>query len=426
MAVKDQYGLPLSGASAPAAELYQQALDAYHCYAGEPGPLLQRALEDSPGFVMAYVLLAYMTLIGSDPPTAQAGVEAYEAAKALPADDREAGHLAAVAALLGGEMRAAGRILEDVALAWPRDVLALQVGQLMDFSYGDSRMLRDRIARALPAWSPGMPGHHAVLGMHAFGLEETGFYTRAEAVGRRAVELEPRNNWALHAVAHVLEMQDRREEGVAWLTTSSDVWSRQSFFQIHNWWHLALFHMGLGRIDEVLALYDGPIEGGRSTMAVNLVDAAALLWRLTLLNVDVGERWARLADLYAQQPRGLYAFDDAHAMMAFVGAGREAEAEAALAAMSAAAAGVGDNAGFTREVGLPVARALIAYGRGEDGAACDLLRRVRNHAARFGGSHAQRDLLDQTLIAAARRAGETSLERALLAERAAALEAAAA
>jgi hypothetical protein len=112
--------------------------------------------------------------------------------------------------------------------------------------------------------------------------------------------------------------------------------------------------------------------------------------------------------------------------MAFVGAGREAEAEAALAAMSAAAAGVGDNAGFTREVGLPVARALIAYGRGEDGAACDLLRRVRNHAARFGGSHAQRDLLDQTLISAARRAGETSLERALLAERAAALEAAAA
>jgi len=152
-----------------------------------------------------------------------------------------------------------------------------------------------------------------------------------------------------------------------------------------------------------------------------MVDAAALLWRLKLRGVEVGDRWQGLAEVYATQPRGLYAFDDAHAMMTYVASGREADADATLAAMAAAAEGPGDNAQFTAEVGLPVAQAIHAFGRGNYAQTVELLRNVRNRAARFGGSHAQRDLLDLTLIAAAREAGETSLERALLAERAEAL-----
>lgn len=416
--MKDQYGQGLSGANAATAELYQKAQDAYHRYAGDPFPLLQQALADSPGFVMPYVLMSYMTLIGTNAETAQIGLGALAAARDLPATTREAGHVAALERMAVGEFRAAGRILEDVAIDNPRDVLALQAGQLMDFVTGDSRMLRDRIARSLPAWSQDMPNYHAILGMHAFGLEETGLYDRAEAAGRHAIALDPRNNWAQHAVAHVLEMQDRRAEGIIWMRQDSDTWSRESFFQIHNWWHLALFHLGLGEVDEALALYDGSIYGSRSTMAVDMLDAAALLWRLKLQDVDVGDRWASLADSYADQPRGGLAFDDVHAVMAFVGAGREADADTAVAQMAQVVERPGDNAMFTREVGLPVAQALVAFGRGDHAKACDLLRDVRNRAGRFGGSHAQRDLLDLTLIASAGRAGETSLQRALLTERA--------
>jgi hypothetical protein len=79
-------------------------------------------------------------------------------------------------------------------------------------------MLRDRIARAESHWHAGMPGRHAVLAMLAFGLEETADYARAETLGRLSVELEPRDGWGWHAVAHVMEMQNRRRDGIDWLT----------------------------------------------------------------------------------------------------------------------------------------------------------------------------------------------------------------
>ena len=112
-------------------------------------------------------------------------------------------------------------------------------------------------------------------------------------------------------------------------------------------------------------------------------------------------------------------------MMAFTAAGRDADADDLLAALVAAAQGPGDNGLMSREVGLPVAEALRAYGRGDAASAIDRLRAVRNNAGRFGGSHAQRDVLDLTLIAAARAAGETGLETALRAERDAAIPSAA-
>lgn len=417
----DAAGLTLTGASPRAAANYRQAVSLYHSLHGAPLPLLQGAIADSPAFVMAHVLKADMLLVGTSPEVMAMGAAAVQAARDLPATDRERGHVAAATHMAAGRFAAAGRVLEDVSIAHPLDGVALQAGQLMDFMLGDNRMLRDRIGRALPAWSPQTPDYHAVLGMHAFGLEETGHYARAEAAGREAVALEPRNAWAQHAVAHVLEMQDRRADGIDWMRKANTAWQTDSLFGVHNWWHLALFHLGLGETDDVLALYDGPIFGGGSDMAFDLLDAAALLWRLKLEGAATEDRFARLADAYERKGGyGLSAFDDAHAMMAFVGAGREVAARDLLAALETGAAGDGDNAMMTAEVGLPVARALRAFGRGLFGEACDNLRAVRNRAHRFGGSHAQRDVIDLTLIAAARAAGETSLERALLAERAAA------
>jgi hypothetical protein len=282
-------------------------------------------------------------------------------------------------------------------------------------------MLRDRIARAHSHWREGMPGQHAVLSMLAFGLEENADYADAELYGRRAVEIEPRDGWGWHAVAHVMEMGNRRADGVSWLTRDTAAWSERSFFAIHNWWHLALFHLGLDRIDEVLALADQRILGTESPLVLDMIDASALLWRLSLRGIDVGARWNALAERWAAvSEHSTYAFNDMHAMMAFVGADRMADASRLLQAQqhALALADGADNREFLREVGVDATRAIHAFACGDYGQAVRALRRVRPVAQRFGGSHAQRDVIDLTLIEAAARSGDTALANALRNERA--------
>jgi hypothetical protein len=417
---KDELGHALTGADTRSIEPYSRALFELRCFVGDPVASVDRALSASPGFTMAHLLRAYLHLLGTEPAGIAVARASLAAAETLAADARERGHREAIRALVQGRWHDAARALEDVALEHPRDLLALQVGHQIDFFTGRARMLRDRIARALPHWDVRMPGFHALLGMHAFGLEECGDYAHAEARGRRAVELESRDGWAWHAVAHVLEMQGRTGEGISWLGSNSGTWSRESSLAVHNWWHLALFHLDRGEISEALALLDGPIHGARSQVVLDLVDASSLLWRLALLGVDVGARWQSVADAWAPiAGAGSYAFNDAHAMMAFVGAGRIELASEVEEAQARALAADDDNATFTREVGVPVARAIRSFGEGAYAEAVRLLRPVREIAHRFGGSHAQRDVIDRTLLEAARRSGQLALARAIEAERSA-------
>ncbi len=421
MLLRDQLGNLYSGATPAGVEHFEHGLSLLQCYIGDPLSVADAASGVAPDMVMAHALRAWLMLLSTEAPALALAQTSWERAAPLPANDRERGHLAAIRLLLDGRWHDAARTLEDVSIAHPHDALALLVGHQLDFFTGQSRMLRDRIARALPAWQERMPGYHSLLGMYAFGLEESGDYARAETLGRRAVELEPRDGWAQHAVAHVHEMTGRKREGIAWMRANPDVWSRDSFLAVHNWWHLAVFHLDLGELDAVLELFDGSIYGKRSTIALEMVDAAALLWRLELRGVNVGDRWSALADNWAPHATsGNYAFNDVHATMAFLRAGRATELAMLLQAQEEAMQRDDDNARFTREVGQPVSQALIAFVRGEYGAAARLLRSVRNGAAVFGGSHAQRDVLDLTLLEAARRGDDTKLVTALAAERLAA------
>lgn len=418
MQIRDSLGLAVSGANAQGLSRLETAVHQFQCYIGDPVATLARAAEASPGMAMGHLFNAYLHLLGTEPGLIGAAREFRDRAAVLPMNERERGHLAAVSLIIDGRWRAAASTLEDLTFAYPRDAIALQAGHVIDFLIGDSRMLRDRIQRALVAWDVGMPGYHALLGMRAFGLEETGDYARAEASGRKAVELEPRDGWAQHAVAHVMEMQGRRRDGIIWMRTSPETWSKESFFAVHNWWHLALYHLELGDIDEVLSLFDGPIYGARSGVVLDMIDASALLWRLQLRGVYVGNRWNAVADKW--QPiaaAGTYAFNDAHAMMAFVGAGRTAAAQSVIEAQREAMQRDDDNARFTSEVGHAVTMAIKAFGDGNYAETVRLLRPVRNIANRFGGSHAQRDILDLTLIEAALRAGDWQVAAGLAAER---------
>jgi tetratricopeptide (TPR) repeat protein len=419
VAVFDQLGLGLTGAGEASLSHYSLALHQLRCFIGDPVGSVDAALAGDPDFVMAYVLKGYLFGLSTEREAMAVATACHDAALGLPATERERAHVAALGHLANGRWHEAGRVLAGLTAETPRDALALQAGHQIDFFTGNAPMLRNRLAKAMPSWSPGMPGYHAMLGMQAFGHEEMGEYPVAEALGRSAIEIEPRDGWAQHAVAHVMEMQSRQRDGILWMRGNAEAWTRESFLQVHNWWHLALFHYDLGETDEVLALYDGPIYGARSQLALNMVDASAILWRLHLGGVDIGDRWAALAEAWTPKARaGNYAFNDIHAMMAFVGAGLEAPARELLEAQREAMLGNDDNADFTRDVGNPVALAIKAFGDGNYSEAVRLLAPIQKIAHRFGGSHAQRDVIDLTLIEAALRAGQKKLAVELSAGRA--------
>ena len=416
--IADRQGNRLQGANAAAAVCYDQAIEAFNFYHGDPVAPLDQAAELAPDFTLARIAKAWMMALATEP-AATAAARTIVADIAEPRGDaRAASLLGALRPVLAGRWSESAARLDRHNAEHPLDMLAIQAGHLVDFYRAGSRSLRDRIARVLPKWSTDVPGYSVLLGMYAFGLEETGDFDRAEDTGRRALELQPLDCWAHHAVAHVMEMQGRPQDGIRWMMSREASWSApENVFKVHNWWHRALWHLELDQVDEVFALYDGPIRGQRSPVALELVDAAALLWRLQLCGHDVGDRWIELATAWEQHADGSYAFNDWHAVMSLLGAGHD-DAVAGIASRLRAATPEDSEAGrWAREIGLPLVEGFAAFGREDYHLAVERLHGVRHIANSFGGSHAQRDVIDWTLIEAAVRGGLSKFAEALAHER---------
>ncbi|WP_341704516.1 tetratricopeptide repeat protein, partial [Ferrovibrio sp.] len=367
MSLKDYRGAAVSGASDKALVQFEAALAGFHCYVGNPLAAAEQAIAEAPGFAMAHALRAHLFLSGTEAAGLAPARESIAAAAAAARTDRERLHVAAATALAEGRFEDAVERFEDILLDHPRDALALQMAHLFDFYRGDARNLRDRVVRVLPNWTRDLPGYHALQGMLAFGLEECGDYARAEEAGRRACEIEPRDAWAHHAVAHVMEMQGRVKDGIAWMRDREAFWAPDNMIAVHNWWHLALYHLEQEDIAAVLALYDGHVRRDRSAVVLDMVDAAAMLWRLQLREIDAGPaRWSEIAEAWASLAGdGIYAFNDVHALVSFIGAGRRDLVDQQLETLRRAARSSGSsNAAMSAQVGLPVAEALAAFAAG--------------------------------------------------------------
>lgn len=419
----DARGVPVSGCQPASLDDYEAALTAFQSYFGDPTSILAGTLERDPDFVMGHVFNASAMLMMSERqylPLVRQSVAAAEAL-ASKANERERMLTRAARQWMEGDWLGAGQTWDRVLALYPADALAVQCGHLTDFYTGDAVNLRDRIGRVIGQWDRAMPGYSYVLGMQAFGFEECNQFDRAEFTAREALEIEARDGWSVHAVAHVMEMQNRYQEGQQFLRERVDDWAPDNGFAFHNWWHLALYHLEQKDFAGALGLYDEQILPAPADVSLQLLDASALLWRLTLYGVDTADRWNRLADMWADKTaseNGYYAFNDLHAVMAFTGAGRLDEAREVRAAVQHAAERGDDlTADMARRTGIPACDAFIAFAEGRYGDCVDTLMPMRTGANRFGGSNAQRDVLTQTLTEAAIRDGRKGLAQNLVSER---------
>ena len=215
-------------------------------------------------------------------------------------DAAERGYARAFALWASGRRRAAAAALEGALIASPTSLLALRTAHDVAFFNGDARALRDGAARALAAWDARAPGYASVCGMLAFGLQEGGAYEAAEALGMRALALDPLDAWAVHAVAHCYEMTARRDEGKRFLADTAANWEvappapgappgapprGATLLEHHLQWHWALLELGAGAPEHALARYDNRMAvrtHSAVTPVLNLTDSASLLWRLEL------------------------------------------------------------------------------------------------------------------------------------------------
>jgi tetratricopeptide (TPR) repeat protein len=418
---RDEHGNPISG-SADAVAQYDHVLDRLLVLSDEVIPATEKLLTEHPDVPMGYAAMAYLVLSGTDEPGLAGAREAWEAMGNLTMVDREVAHHGAIGAWLDGDWGGASARLDDLLQRWPADLLALWLGHQLDFFRGDAQNLRDRVARSLQEVDRDHPHYGAVQGMYAFGLEESGQYERAEQSGLAALAVSPRNVWALHAVAHTYEMRGRTADAIPFMVGREADWGRDNLLAVHNWWHLAVFLLEAGAYNEVLGIYDAEIHNaGSDNMPLEMLDASALLWRLTLDGVDTGGRFGPLAEAWMPQVTApaWYAFNDVHATIALVGADRITEAEQLIERRAGYVhqGGPGSNVQMTAQIGLPASRAMVRFAQGRYADVVDELLPIRRTFQLFGGSHAQRDVLQRTLLEAAIRSGQHQLAGALTSER---------
>lgn len=419
--LKDVFDAPVSTRNSASLETFNEAATLSLGYRPGGTALLQAALADDPDFIMARCLLAGGLLVASDKKY-QDDLRVHATilkSQYSQANERERGHIDAMWHWLGGDFYAASQTYANVLANHPRDLCALQIGHQIDFTLGQANSTRDRPARILNSWSEDDPAYSYVLGMLAFGLEESGHFEVAEEKARKCLELNPKDVWGLHALAHCFEMQGKIFDGISYMEDHESNWMQDdNFMRIHNRWHLSLFYIEQCKFQETLNMHDKHMKISDDSELMDMHDSAALIWRLHLNGFDVGNRFDILSKKYTNFIEQAYlSFTDIHSAMAFAGAGNIKAGNELIKVLEGHTEGTSTSSLMTRMAGLDLVKGILAFGR-EDYAACvELLSRARYNSHVIGGSIAQRDVINMTLLEAGVRSKNVELVDGLIAER---------
>ncbi|GAB3663885.1 tetratricopeptide repeat protein [Nocardioides korecus] len=397
---RDLLGLTLT-ASRRAATAYDVALGRLLRLQDGVEEGLERAVALDPGFAQAHAALA---LLGHEWGEAGSWRSALAAAHAAASerhlDDREVSFLDAVTTRLrSDEATGAAALLRHVRL-FPRDALAVGVA-LPTVAFGGLTS-GSQTADLVESLGRAYGDDWWYAGQLAFVRQDQGRWAEAEALADHALSVEPASGHAVHARAHVLLETGRHAEGLAWLDGWIRSCGRDARHRSHFSWHAALHELALGDVEAVGARYVRELAPPAVTGSRALVDSAALLWRCRVTGVELPA--AAAPSVRAAAPDGWLIspptpFAALHAALALA-----VEDDAAgLAALRATSLAHADP--VFREVLAPVCRALQSVVEGDHAGAATVLRDVLPRTGSLGGSAAQREVLEDTLVHALARSG---------------------
>ncbi|HEV8583985.1 MAG TPA: hypothetical protein VGT02_03340 [Methylomirabilota bacterium] len=415
--MRDRYGLDVTAASPAAAERFQEGMDRLLAYGAGAEACFAAALEADADFALAHAGTALLAVAQGDAATARAAVDRARATVGG-ATRRERQHIEALSALVGGETARGLGLVEAHLEEFPRDALLVnQAGSAIGFAGGRDREQQraNFLERLAPAYGDDWWFQSAL----AFSYHEVDRFEESRRLSERSLQQYPRNANASHNLAHIYFETLDTDAGAAFLDGWMAGYDARASFHCHLAWHQAMFALHQGRYARAREIFDRDILGaGNPRLA--MIDGAALLWRLEMDGQPPHPAgWRALAALAARVSRPGFVFGEVHAALVYAANGDRAALSRLMDGLRALGA---KGHPIAAAVALPMAEGVAAFVAGDHAAALASLEPVEAEFHRVGGSHAQWELFEETMIASylalERYDGATRLVRRRLARRA--------
>ena len=419
----DRYGMTISTENSQAAECWQEGLDRLLSQNAGPDAKFQAAIELDDQLAIAHGCLAFWYMQRARPEEARASMQrALSLASEITRRERQ--QLEAANLWIQGQGREALARLKAHLAEFPRDALLMRLAHLL-YNRGCSSVGEANFPPVFLALLHGSAPHcednWAFLAEYAWAHHETGAIDEAMRLAQRSLDLNPTNAVAAHSVAHVYFERGDAAAGADFLENWLDGFDCPASSYVHLSWHLALFELALGQYQRAIERYEQDIRPyvAAKSMAT-LPDSASFLWRVQMYSGDQlapsstapWEEVRTLATPMAEKPG--FAFQVAHAAFALA-ASDDQDALTMMLDQLQSTAEQGDP--FTRDIVVPLVQGIVDFARGEYAKSAQLLEPVCPQLVRIGGSHAQREVFEDTLLEAYLRAEQFDKAEAMLAER---------
>ena len=404
--IRDRFGMTLSTSSTAAAECWQEGIDRLLSQNHGPELKFQEAIELDEGFAVAHGCLAYWYQQQARPEEArQTVVHALALASGITRRERQ--QIEAVSLWINGHGRDSIGLIKEHLSEFPRDGLLLRLAHrlyMLGCSGAGSPNFPPEYLALLKSVEANCMDEWAFLAEYAFAHHETGQLDKAMDLAQRSLDINPTNAVACHSMTHVHFERGDASSGEDFLGAWLRAFDAPASSYVHLSWHLALFELAQGKYQETLDRYEKYIRPSVAAKSMStLNDSASLLWRLQMYcGTPPPKPWEEVLTIAApaaESPGA--AFRDAHAALAFAGSG---DYEAMTKMTSRLRQAAEDGNSFVREVVLPLAQGIEAFAQENYTESVRLMEPVFPQLIRVGGSHAQREVFEDTMLEAYIRA----------------------
>jgi len=415
----DRYDLALSTAAAAARDAYVEGCDLVLTLYPGAVEAFDRAIAADPGFALAHAGKAQVLMREGNVAAARAALAAAkDVASGLSA--REASHIAYFDLAFAGRTDAAIDALYAHLTEWPRDALVLATAANPNGLIGASGRIgqKHQIAVMMDSLAPHYGDDFWFLAHHAMALSEDGQLAAARPKIERSVATNPNNAHGAHGFAHVCYESGEPDTARTFLSSWLAAYPRDGFFHGHLSWHLSLCEIQAGNWAQALSLYRDAIALDRHSGGPQqrMSDGAAFLWRSELAGQPRDAAAWRAMHEYANSalPSPGSGLADLHVILAQAVIGDDA-------GLNTRARQIEDLARAERYPSgsyLPaLSRGFAAFERGDFTGAIEVLAPLAKENERIGGSRAQHDLIELTLLKAYLNADRLEEARRLLSAR---------